>query len=334
MLTVFVAVHELGHYAAGRLLGFGILEYAIGMGPVVWKTEKKGIQYSLRALPLGGMCRFYGEDDNLPVKQDAPLPFNAQKPWKRAVVVAAGPLMNVVLAVVLAAFALGIFGDVAAQVQEFSFADSPAQQAGMQVGDMLYAVDGKRLLSYAEAAPAIQAADPEAVTITVLRDGEKLDLTIRDIYNQEAGYNLIGITFSPARRTYGVLEAMGDSFGYVWNIVREMITAIGQMFSTGVQEGDLMGPVGTISVMSEFVRYGWETILRLGVLITINLGLLNLFPIPGLDGGRLVFVALEGIRGKAIPPEKEGMIHFAGLILLFVLVILLTVQDVRALLGF
>ena len=226
------------------------------------------------------------------------------------------------------------FGDVAAQVQEFSFADSPAQQAGMQVGDMLYAVDGKRLLSYAEAAPAIQAADPEAVTITVLRDGEKLDLTIRDIYNQEAGYNLIGITFSPARRTYGVLEAMGDSFGYVWNIVREMITAIGQMFSTGVQEGDLMGPVGTISVMSEFVRYGWETILRLGVLITINLGLLNLFPIPGLDGGRLVFVALEGIRGKAIPPEKEGMIHFAGLILLFALVILLTVQDVRALLGF
>lgn len=135
-------------------------------------NREKGIQYSLRALPLGGMCRFYGEDDNLPVKQDAPLPFNAQKPWKRAVVVAAGPLMNVVLAVVLAAFALGIFGDVAAQVQEFSFADSPAEQAGMQVGDMLYAVDGKRLLSYAEAAPAIQAADPEAVTITVLRDGK------------------------------------------------------------------------------------------------------------------------------------------------------------------
>ena len=110
MLTVFVAVHELGHYAAGRLLGFGILEYAIGMGPVVWKTEKKGIQYSLRALPLGGMCRFYGEDDNLPVKQDAPLPFNAQKPWKRAVVVAAGPLMNVVLAVVLAALPWGSLG--------------------------------------------------------------------------------------------------------------------------------------------------------------------------------------------------------------------------------
>ena len=297
------------------------------------ETEKKGIQYSLRALPLGGMCRFYGEDDNLPVKQDAPLPFNAQKPWKRAVVVAAGPLMNVVLAVVLAAFALGIFGDVAAQVQEFSFADSPAQQAGMQVGDMLYAVDGKRLLSYAEAAPAIQAADPEAVTITVLRDGEKLDLTIRDIYNQEAGYNLIGITFSgPAH-----LRGAGGHGGFLRLCVEHRKgddNRHRQMFSTGVQEGDLMGPVGTISVMSEFVRYGWETILRLGVLITINLGLLNLFPIPGLDGGRLVFVALEGIRGKAIPPEKEGMIHFAGLILLFALVILLTVQDVRALLGF
>ncbi len=333
MLTVFVAVHELGHYGAGRLLKFGILEYAIGMGPVLFKKEKNGIQYSLRALPLGGMCRFYGEDEEAPPVPGM-IPFNAQKVWKRAVVVAAGPLMNILLAVLLAAVTLGIYGDIVAQVDSFSFENSPAEAAGILPGDMIYAVDGDRLLSYSEAVPAIRAAEDGTVEITVLREGEKLTFTLTDIYDAEAGYNVIGVNILAARRSYGFFAAIGDSFGYVWNIVREMLAAIGQMFSTGVQEGDLMGPVGTISVMSSLVRYGWETILRLAMLISVNLGILNLFPIPGLDGGRLVFCAIEGIRGKAIPPEKEGFVHFIGLVLLFGLIIVLTVQDVRALLGF
>lgn len=335
MLTVFVAVHELGHYAAGRLLGFGILEYAIGMGPVVLKKVKNGIQYSLRALPLGGLCRFYGEDEDLPSGSEgqAMVPFNRQKLWKRAVVVTAGPLMNILLAVVLAAVTLGVFGDIVAQVQDFSYADSAAERGGVQKGDILYAVEGERLLSYSEAVPAIRAASGEELKITVLREGKKVNLTLHDVYDAEAGYNLIGVNIGAARRSYGVFEAVGDSFGYVWTIVREMFQALGRMFTTGVQEGDLVGPVGTISIMSELVRYGWETMLRLAVLISVNLGILNILPIPGLDGGRLAFMALEGVRGKPVPPEKEGMVHFVGLVLLFGLIILLTVQDVRALLG-
>ena len=333
LLTLFVAVHELGHYAAGRLLGFGILEFAIGMGPVVFKRVKNGIQYSLRALPLGGMCRFYGEDEAVPEGASPMVPFNGQKVWKRAIVVAAGPFMNILLALVFAAICLGVFGDYAAQVQAFSFENSPAEAAGVQMGDMIYAIDGERLLSYSEAVPAIRAADGEALEITVLREGRKVDLTLRDVYNAEAGYNLIGVNIGVARRTYTFFEAIGDCFGYVWAIVREMVQAIGRMFATGVQEGDLMGPVGTISVMSELVRYGWETILRMAVLISVNLGILNILPLPALDGGRLLFMAIEGVRGKAIRPETEGMIHFVGLILLFGLVIVLTIQDVRGLFG-
>ncbi|NCB29868.1 MAG: PDZ domain-containing protein, partial [Clostridia bacterium] len=312
LLTVFVAVHELGHYTAGRLLGFGILEYAIGMGPVVLKKEKNGIQYSLRALPLGGMCRFYGEDEALPAGASGMIPFNAQKLWKRAVVVASGPVMNILLAVVFAALSLGIFGDFMAQVQEFSYENSPAQQAGMEVGDMIYAVEGERLLSYSEAVPAIRAADSGEMDVTVLRDGKKLRLTLHDIYDAEAGYNRIGVNIGAARRTYGLFEAVGDSFGYVWAVVREMFQALGRMVTSGVQEGDVMGPVGTITIMSEFVRYGWETMLRMALLVSANLGILNLLPIPGLDGGRLAFMAVEGLRGKPVPPEKEGMVHFIG----------------------
>ena len=226
-----------------------------------------------------------------------------------------------------------MFGDIVAQVQDFTYANSAAERAGVQKGDILYAVEGERLLSYSEAVPAIRAASGEELEITVLRAGKKVDLTLHDVYNADAGYNQIGVNIGAARRSYGALEAVGDSFGYVWAIVREMFQALGRMFTTGVQEGDLMGPVGTISIMSEFVRYGWETMLRLAVLISVNLGILNILPVPGLDGGRLAFMAVEGVRGKPVPPEKEGMVHFVGLVLLFGLVILLTVQDVRGLLG-
>lgn len=333
LLTVFVTVHELGHYLAGRLLGFGILEFAVGMGPVVLKKVKNGIQYSLRALPLGGMCRFYGEDEDVPPGANAMAPFGAQKLWKRVAVVAAGPVMNVLLSVVFAAVSLGAFGDFMAQVQEFSHENTPAQQAGMQAGDMIYAVEGERLLSYSEAVPAIRAANSEQMEITVLREGKKLRLTLHDIYDAEAGYNRIGVNIGAARKTYSFFGAIGDSFGYVWAVVREMFQALGRMVTTGVQEGDVMGPVGTISVMSEFVRYGWETMLRMALLVSANLGILNILPIPGLDGGRLAFMAVEGVRGKPIPPEKEGMVHFVGLVLLFGLVILLTVKDIQGLLG-
>lgn len=333
LLTVFVAVHELGHYLAGRLLGFGILEYAVGMGPVVFKKVKNGIQYSLRALPLGGMCRFYGEDEDIPAGATAMIPFNAQKLWKRAVVVVAGATMNLIMAVVFAALSLGIFGDFMAQVQAFSYENSPAEQAGMQAGDMIYAVEGERLLSYAEAVPAIREANHEQMEITVLREGKKLRLTLRDIYDAEAGYNRIGVNIDVARRTYGFFGAIGDSFGYVWTVVREMFQALGRMVSQGVQEGDVMGPVGTITVMSEFVRYGWETMLRIALLVSANLGIINLLPFPGLDGGRLAFMALEGVRGKPISPEREGLVHFIGIVLLLGLVVLLTVKDIRSLLG-
>lgn len=334
LLTVFVAVHELGHYLAGRLLGFGILEYAIGMGPVVLKKEKNGIRYSLRALPLGGMCRFYGEDEEVPAGAAAGMiPFNAQKLWKRAVVVVSGPVMNVLLSVLFAAVSLGAFGDFVAQVEEFSYENSIAEAAGMQVGDMIYAVEGERLLSFGEVVSAIRAADPDEMEITVLRDGKKVRLILQDFYDAKAGYNRIGVNIGVGRRTYGFFGAIADSFGYVFAVVREMFQALIRMVTSGVQEGDVMGPVGTISVMSEFVRYGLETMLRMAVLVSANLGILNLLPLPGLDGGRLAFMAVEGVRGKPVPPEKEGMVHFVGLALLFGLVILLTVKDIRGLLG-
>lgn len=202
LVGVLITAHEFGHYIVGRRLGFTILEFAVGMGPVLLKTTKNGTQYSLRALPIGGMCRFLGEDEEA---VDGRC-FNAQKAWKRFCVIIAGPLMNLLLALVLSTVTLLAYGNYVPSVLEFSGEDTPAAAAGFMPGDILYAVDGKRITYYADAVPMIRATDGENATITVERDGERIDLQVQDLYDEEAGYNVLGITIGPVRKAYGFLR--------------------------------------------------------------------------------------------------------------------------------
>lgn len=329
ILCVFVFVHELGHYTAGRLLGFRIQEFAIGMGPIVYKKEKKGILYSLRALPIGGMCRFYGEDE-APSAKDS---FNAQRPWKRLLVVLSGPAMNILFAVLFAAISLFAYGDVVPAVSGFADGASPAREQGMMAGDIIRAVDGKRVEYYDDVIPRIRAANGEHAVITVERDGKPVDLEMNNIYDAGLGRNYLGINIEPVRKPFGVLEAVGGSFVYVGSVIRQMFDFLGNLFTNGVQQGDFVGPVGTITYIGQAVRLGFETVLRIGVLISINLAIFNILPLPALDGGRTVFILVEWIRGKPIPAEREGMVHFVGILLLFGLMIVLTFGDVSRLLG-
>ena len=329
VLTVLVFVHELGHYTAGRILGFRILEFAIGMGPVILHKEVGGISYAVRLFPIGGMCKFHGEDEGI---LDA-TSFNAQKVWKRMIVVLAGPFMNVVLAVLIAMAILMSYGDYMGEILEFNTAEAPAQAAGMQVGDVIVAVDGKDIMYYALTTDAIQAADSNQAQITVLRDGERRTFTVHEIYDEAQGKNVLGVVISPARVNYGFLGAAKHSVAYVWSMLLEMIRFLGSIFTQGVSRGELAGPVGTISIIGQAVRNGLETVLRIGVLISANLALVNVLPLPALDGGRFLFMVIEVVRGKPVPPEAEGKVHFAGLMLLFALILFLTVQDISTLIG-
>ncbi len=329
LLSFFVIVHELGHFGVARLLGFRVVEFAVGMGPKLWGKERKGILYSVRAFPIGGMCRFYGEDEGVKDSES----FHAQKVWKRILVVAAGPVMNLIFALLFAATSLMAYGAIVAQVDGYSAEETPAEQAGMLPGDILYAVDGQRIEYYNDSIAKIRAIQTPDTVITVERNGEKLDLLVRDVFNEEAGYNMLGVNIRAARRPYGFFEAIGGSFAFVGALIREMFGFLGGIFTKGVQPGDVAGPVGTITVIGSAVRMGFEVVLQLAVLISVNLGILNLLPFPALDGGRLVFLAIEGVRRKPIAPEKEGMVHFVGLVLLFGLIILLTYQDIARLLG-
>ena len=321
VLTVLVFVHELGHFYAGKKLGFRIDEFAIGMGPVVCSKEKNGTRFAIRALPIGGLCAFHGEDEGV----SDPECFNAQPVWKRMIVVLAGPFMNILLAVVLAVIILMTYGEYMPNITRFTGENSPAE------GDIIPAIDGKSITYYAECTDYIRQADHAGIEVTVRRGGSDVTLTARDIYDPESGSNRLGIYISPERLRYGLLEAATNSVRYTCYIVKEMFKVLGGLFTGSVTSDDVAGPVGTISIIGQAVRAGFEVVLRLGVLISINLGIMNILPIPALDGGRFLFMVIEAVRGKPIPPEKEGMIHMAGLVLLFSLMILLTVMDVRKL---
>lgn len=325
VLTVLVFFHELGHFAVGRRLGFGIEEFAIGMGPVVFSKEKDGIRYAVRALPIGGMCMFHGEDAPA---EDA-RSFNAQPVWKRMLVVGAGPVMNILLAVVIAAIILMSYGDYMPGIVGFTEENSPAYEGGLREDDIILDIGGYDISFYEDCTPAIEQANSEETEVTVLRNGEEVVLTVRDFFDEEEGVNRFGIYISPVRMQYGFFEAVGNSVKYVYYLMKEMIGFLGSIFTQGVQSGDVAGPVGTISIIGQAVRAGFEVVLRLGVLISVNLGIMNLLPIPALDGGRLLLMAVEALRGKPIPPETEAKIHFTGFVLLMGLMLLLTVMDVQ-----
>lgn len=326
LLSFLVMIHELGHYTAGRILGFGIVEFSIGMGPTLLKKTKNGIQYSIRALPIGGMCRFLGEDQDI---QDSRA-FNLQKVWKRIIVVLSGPIVNLLFALIAAVVTLSIFGDVMPSVYEVT-QDSPAAVAGLQTGDIITEINGKKLMYYNQITEMIQAADSQAMQMTVLRSGEPVVLNFSDIYNEEAGKNVIGISMTGEHVKFGFGETVARSASYIVTTFTETIKFIGQAFQGQVTSEDAGGPVKIVAYLSEAVRYGGESVLRMMILISASLGIMNLLPIPALDGGRLVFMVIEAIRGKAIAPEKEGMVHFVGLILLFGLMILLTFSDIQSL---
>jgi regulator of sigma E protease len=329
LLSLLVMVHELGHFLMGRALGFSIVEFAIGMGPKLLKKKtKSGTEFTIRAFPIGGLCLFEGEDQTVKNERS----FNAQSVWKRIAVVITGPITNLLFAVILSFITLTAFGDFMPAVQEVS-SGTPAAIAGVQSGDIIKEIDGKPIKFYFQTVDMIRAVKTPDTTLTVQRSGETLRLDLKGIYNEELGHNLLGVTIATERVRFGIGESAARSVNYVTATLVETFRFLGRLTQGDVSSTDAAGPVAIVAMISEAVRTGGESVLRLLVLISASLGIMNLLPIPAMDGGRIVFMLIEVVRGKPIAPEKEGMIHFIGLVLLFGLIIILTFNDVTNLLN-
>ncbi len=317
---LFILVHELGHYFVARLMGIRVLELAIGFGPKVIGWTKEKIDYSLRIFPLGGFCRMLGEN---PDEADEPDSFQNKPIISRAIVLLAGAGMNLILSVaiffVIFFFLIGVpvtDSGMIGQVIE----DMPAENAGLQEGDVITSIDGQVVKSWEDVLDYISEKPASEIKLLIARDDSEFPVLLQTEIDNETGRGMIGIT--PPIQKYRFFESLRISFQRFYMIISSIIQVI-----TGKAPLDVAGPVGIIFVIGEVAQTGIVNLLLLTALINISLGFMNLLPIPALDGGRLLFLIIEGLRGKRIDPEKEGVIHFIGFALLILLILFVTYQD-------
>ena len=337
LLGVLITVHEFGHFASARLCGIPVKEFSIGFGPklVQWKSKKHETLFSIRPIPLGGYCMFYGDTDDDPdgKMKDDPRNYNNAAVWKRMISVFSGPLMNFVLAFVVAVALMAAYGvtiatPFVAGVEE----GKPAAAAGLQAGDQFVSVRGQDMTNatVTDVSNAIgDMTKGETVELVVLRDGDEITLAIQPEYNETEGRYLIGITI---QQGYQALPG-GMVIPAAWNTCVDASTAVlgalGKLVTTGEGLDQTSGPVGVVQLVAEQTRQGGlEIYLYLTVIISINLGLMNLLPIPGLDGSRLIFMAIEAVRRKPVNQKVEAVIHLCGYALLLGLMLFFTFKDV------
>ncbi|MBQ4264631.1 MAG: RIP metalloprotease [Clostridia bacterium] len=325
LLGVLIMAHEAGHFWAARACGLEVQEFAMGMGPLLakWKS-KKGTQFSLRLLPIGGFCQFYGEDEDV----NDPRAFNHQAVWKRLITVASGPVMNFVVALVVVVIYLSALG-LLQTVPRVGEVESHAARAGLQAGDTLLAVNGVAVMDASTVLAEISGSAGADVTLRVLRGGKETNVVIEPFYDEELARYRVGFTFDQERVRVSLLESIPFSVEYNIESVRLIAQTLKNLFFKGEGVNEVTGPVGTVYVIQEVTQQGGIDIyLELLALISVNLGVMNLLPIPGLDGSRLLFLLVEGVRRKPIKRELEGAIHGAGFVLLMGLMIALTYKDI------
>ncbi len=340
LLGVLIMVHEFGHFIAARLTGIAVKEFSIGFGPKLWqkKSRKHDTVFTLRPIPLGGYCMFYGDTDDDPDGKNSgdPRYYPAQPVWKRLITVVSGPLMNFVLAFVVA---LGLMigytlTDPAPYVQQVE-SDMPAQAAGLKAGDVFVAVGDTTFaqgVSVAEVSDAIDAQGAGAeVPVTVRRGAETLTLHIRPVFDNELSRFRLGISISQ-RPHITAAQILPMTFRTLGRASVAVLQGLGSLFTQGLSQ--VAGPVGTVQLVAQSTQQGGaDTFLNLAILISVNLGLFNLIPVPGLDGARIVFMLIEAVRRKPVSQKVEAGVHLAGYVLLLGLMAVLLFKDVGRIFG-
>lgn len=326
---MLVIVHEFGHFITAKRGGVQVNEFWIGMGPTLLKKQHNGTLYCLKLLPFGGACVMEGEDS----ESDNDHAFGKASLPRRMLIVAAGALMNflvgflIVLAVIQPNGPNG--GYIVSTIDSVDPASTAAAAGGLQAGDEILEVDGYNILLRSDFEMALSRGMDTTYEVVVRRDGEKVTLpavVLEATIEGEDGRKMIGLTFAEQPDSIGmhVNMAVRTSLNYA----RLVWVSLGMLVSGQVGVDQLSGPVGVASVMATTASYSISAFLQLVAFISINLGVMNLLPLPALDGGRLVFLIIEGIRRKPVPAKYEGYIHAAGLMLLLALMVYVTGQDI------
>lgn len=332
LFCIMIFPHELGHFIAARRVGVKVNEFAFGMGPAIWKKQGPETLYSIRLFPVGGFCAMEGEDED----SNEPRAFGNKKPWQKIVVLAAGSFMNIICAIVIMSLVIGIMGfttTVVGQVTE----DLPAKAAGILEGDKLLKIDDTEIEQWTDVSKALQASGGEEVVVTLERDKQVETVSVVpqltegvDAQGNPAQGYVLGVT---CRISHNPFMAVVDGAQSTWNMTKMMFSALGQLFTGKAGVDELSGPVGMINMVSQTTEYGFWYYGFLTALICVNLAIINLLPLPALDGGRIIFVIYTMITGKTVSEKVEGAIHMVGMVLLLALMVFVTMNDITRIFG-
>ncbi|KAB3531345.1 RIP metalloprotease RseP [Alkaliphilus serpentinus] len=317
---VLVIFHELGHFCVAKATGIKVHEFAIGMGPRIFHHKGKETEYSLRALPIGGYVKMEGEDE---ASEDA-RSFSKKSIPVRMAVLFAGSFMNIVLAIILFTiifFSLGAATNTVGDV----VIGSPAESAGLQPGDTITQIDSEKIYTWNQLVERIMESNGDPLEIQIKRGEEIFQKTVTPKLNEETNRFTIGIE-TKVERSIG--QSIKTAVLSAYEVMKQIVGFLRQLITRQADADQLTGPVGIIAVVGQASKSGWQDVVSLAGLISINLGIMNLLPIPALDGSRIMFLFVELLRGKPVDPEKEGMIHLVGFGLLIMLMLFVTWQDI------
>ena len=323
---VIIAIHEFGHFTVAKLCNIRVNEFAIGMGPAIIKRRKGETLYAVRAIPIGGYVKMEGEDES----SEDDRAFNKKPVYQRILVVVAGAVMNLLLGFIIIFVATlmskGISTTVIASFNE----NAASHESGLQVNDKILKINGRRIFVDADIVFELLNDEDGITQMVVERNGDKIHLNdVKfDIEKNEDGTQSINFDFMVYGQKKNFTNVMKFTANKTVSTARIIWITLTDLIKGKYGINDLSGPIGVVDAIGQASSMGLVELLALASFITINVGIFNLLPIPALDGGRIVFLVIEGIRRKPIKPEYEGYVHFIGLALLLILMLVVSVSDI------
>lgn len=323
---IIIALHEFGHFITAKLFGIRVNEYSIGMGPTLFKKKKGDTQYSLRLFPIGGFVALEGEDE----ESSDPRAFGNQKAWKRFIVIAAGATVNILLGLILICAMLGADGEVPTRVVSDVSTRMLALEEGVRPGDEILRINNTKVFSARDLYYDLYRDEDRVYDVVLKRDGEKI--TLKDLpvaYSAEEGY----CDFIVGYKDTSIGNLLPGAVVETCSMTKEIWLSLIDMVRGKYGLSELSGPVGTIEIVADTASEAvserdYSFIIFILAFITINIGIVNLLPLPALDGGRLLFIFIEMIIRKPVPKKFEAIVHAAGFFLLIGLMIFITFNDI------
>lgn len=348
VFCLVVSFHEFGHFLLAKKNGIGVIEFSVGMGPDIVSFRRNGTKYALKWIPFGGACVLQGSETGLVEDEEGLDPkknFLNQSVWARMSVILAGPIFNFILAFILAVIVISVAGTDRAYIQQV-MDGYPTQEAGIQAGDEITKINGTSIHFYREILLYLNMHPGESLNVTYKRDGQSYQTTITPKWSEEDQCYYMGILGSAGVRykttplqtlKYGVYE--------VRYYIMSVFSSLKMLFTGKASVNDLSGPVGIAGYVddivdevvedtketgiSDTILYLFLNLANFSILISANLGVMNLLPIPAIDGGKFLFMVIEVIKGKPVDRNKEAMVHTIGILLLLILMVVVMFNDIR-----